>query len=212
MNWLKGGPFLELSFLHLLKGSKITFAKQLITKLQNEITHFSMGIDSYKLEQDIIEFDKGYPFDDTDKQSPIIHSLQIPIYLEIEGRRKSVISLQLISANLLIINFWFFGGEDDVPEWNQIGFKKNQFKTFKKFQLEICHLLKFPISTIEFENDITDIFDTEETWPNESYKIPNIKPLRLNSYLSVIIKEGFIDSSALKTQEIENGFIIIEKE
>lgn len=211
MSWLKGGPFLEVSFLHILNEGRENLVQELTEKLKASFDHFEIAIDSNILQGLISQFDTGYPFDEKAPDSYLIHSIQIPIYLTIEGRRKSVLSLEQVSDSLIVVDFWFFGSEWDAPEWDQIGIKDFQIEGFKKFLKDLYNTIQFPFGMIEVENDVKGIFDTDAGWPHESYNLENINEKWINEYMMSIVKNGFLKSDSLNVSSEINGGKIIEK-
>ncbi len=192
MSWLQGGPFLEVSFIMMLETDKHSFVKTLLSKIKSFTPTIEFAISENELREKLTEFFIGYPDDEKDPNTKIYHQAQIPVYVNIDGKRKSILSLRQISQQLLTIDFWFYGDESDVPEWNQIGIADGQVYLFKNMLHSLFDAFNFVIGTVGYENSVTDLFDTAEAWPDESYIIENIneKLLSGENYFKLIIANG----------------------
>ncbi|MBM7605098.1 hypothetical protein JOC75_003102 [Metabacillus crassostreae] len=128
--WLQGGPFLEVSFLLELKEEKKKTIQDIINKLSrvtNKVEIVDENVD------DIIDFfDSGNPYDEEDPQSIYLYSLRLKLYVYLSCKRKATLQMEMVSSNVLLVNFWFYGSEFDAPEWDQIGIKKEEFTGFLK--------------------------------------------------------------------------------
>jgi hypothetical protein len=189
MTWLQGGPFLEISFLLTLELDRKSLADNILTTLKSLKPTVGFATTETELKEKILEFEVGYLDDDNDLISKVYHQTQIPIYVDIDCKRKSILSLRQVSDNLIAVDFWFFGSELDAPEWNQVGITIEQLPFFKEFLYKLFDTFDFAIGTVGYEVSVTDLFDTNETWPNEKYNLDNInnKLLQVDNYFSLII-------------------------
>ena len=196
MTWLQGGPYLEASLLMVLEADRQSFANNILTKLNSFTPTVELAITENELKEKISEFNIGYPDDDKDPNSKIYYQTQIPVYVEIGGKRKSVLSLSQISDKLVAVDFWFYGSVWDAPEWNQIGVKENQIQLFKNMLHNLFDTFQFAIGTLGYENSVTDLFATSEPYPSEKYSLDNInrQSLQVDNYFSLIIgNKNYID-------------------
>ncbi|MFS1514413.1 hypothetical protein VQL36_18585 [Chengkuizengella sp. SCS-71B] len=166
--WLRGGPFLEVSFLLELKGEKKNIIKTILNKLSK--SHNQIEVVDEKLDSKIESFVKGYPYDEEDPHTVQIYSMEVKLYVHVAGRRKATLQIEQVSSNALLINFWFFGCEFDVPEWGQKAIKIDDLPGFNNFLTDLYSNFQFKIGGIAIENDILDLFDCSEVYPNECYR------------------------------------------
>ncbi|PEL11989.1 hypothetical protein [Bacillus sp. AFS017336] len=184
--WLKGGPFLEVSFLLELKEEKTKTIQDIINKLF-EITNKIEIVDK-NVDEIIDFFVRGYPYDEDDPKSTFIHSLRLRLYVELYGKRKATLQVEMISSNALIVDFWFFGSIFDAPEWDQIGIKENETIDFTNFLKELYFVYDYNIGGMAIEEDVRSLFGFDEAYPNECYCYENI-----SLDLSLLESYGFID-------------------
>jgi len=189
MTWLQGGPFLEISFLLTLDLDRQSFIDNILTKLKSFKPTVDFVTTETELKEKITEFNIGNPDDDKDANSKVYHQTQIPIYVDTDVKRKSILSLRQISDKLVVVDFWFFGSEFDAPEWNQVGLTNEQLPIFKDLLNKLFDTFDFVIGTVGYEVSVTDLFDTGDTWPNEKYNLDNIKrqSLQIDNYFSLIV-------------------------
>jgi hypothetical protein len=186
--WLNGGPFIEVSFLIELKEEKSITVKNIINKLIEVPT--KINIVDHNIDEIIDFFDKGYPYDDENPQSTFIHSLKLRLFVDLPRRRKSSLIIDKISSNSILIDFCFFGDEIDVPEWNQIGIKKDEYKDITNFLIELYSVYEFKIGGVSCEEDIKFLFEAIEEYPNECFRFNKVDPdyfLKNPSYFNVIL-------------------------
>ncbi|NBI29048.1 hypothetical protein [Chengkuizengella marina] len=176
--WLRGGPFLEVSFLLELKGEKKNVIKTILNKLSK--SHNQIEVVDKKLDDMIESFVKGYPYDEEDPHTIQIHSMKVKLYVHVAGRRKAILFIEQVSSNALLINFCFFGCEFDAPEWGQKGLKVEDLPNFTNFLTDLYCNFQFKIGGIAIEKDILDLFNCNEVFPNECYRFENIN---LNQFL-----------------------------
>jgi hypothetical protein len=201
MSWLQGGPFLEVSFLMVLEADRQTFVDNFFDKLKTFTPAVEFATPENDLQEKLLEFNVGYPDDETDPNSKFYHQTQIPVYVDIDGKRKSVLSLRQISQKLVAIDFWFFGEESDASEWNQKGITENQIPLFTDMLHRLFDTFHFLIATVGYENSVTDLFVTNETWPHEEYSRDNINTslVQVNDYFTAIIADkNFVALKGIK--------------
>ena len=185
--WLQGGPFLEVSFILENNNEREKFIHEFFAKLKNIPQEFQIKTDT--LDDKINEFSKGYPYDEKDPNTYQVHSLEIPLLINVSGERRSKLCFEEISKNTIQINFCFFGDENDAPEWNQKGIQDKDMPEFTKFLSALYEVFEFPIGAIAEENDcVSSFFECGEWWPNECYKLHNINMQKIidnvnNSYI-----------------------------
>ncbi|WP_293300248.1 hypothetical protein [Pedobacter sp. UBA4863] len=189
MTWLQGGPFLEISFLLTLELDRHSLADNILTTLQSFKPAVDFATTETELKEKVSEFEIGYLDNDKDPTSKVYHQTQIPIYVDIDGKRKSILSLRQVSNKFIAVDFWFFGSELDAPEWNQQGITIDQLPFFQDFLNILFDRFDFVIGTVGYEVSVTDLFVTNETWPNEKYNLDNInkQSLQVDNYFSLII-------------------------
>jgi len=189
MIWLQGGPFLEISFLLTFDLGRQSFVDRILTKLKSLKPSVEFVTSEAELNEKISAFHIGYPFDDKDQNSKVLHQIQIPLYVDIEVKRKSVLSLRQVSDKFMAVDFWFFGAEQDEAEWNQEGITENQLPIFKDFLNTLFDTFDFVLGTMGFEISVTDLFEISDGWPDERYNIENISRelLQVDNYFSLII-------------------------
>lgn len=173
-NWLQGGPFLEVSFILELKEKKQIVIQDIIKKLstvRNKIEVVDKNIN------EIIDFfDRGYFSDDADPLSINLHSLRLRLYVYVARKRKATLQLDMVSANALLVNFWFYASECDEPKWGQIGVKKEELTDFTRFLEELYFVYEFKIGATAIEEDVLKLFGFDEEYPKECYRFENLTP------------------------------------
>ena len=203
MTWLQGGPFLEVSFLLTLDSDRLSFADNILTKLKSFTPTVEFAISVSDLKEKVNEFNIGYRYDVQDPNSIFLHSSQIPVYVETDEKRKSILSLRQISDKLVAIDFWFFGSEMDAPEWNQNGITVNKMPIFKDFLNKLFDTFDFIVGTIGYEISVTDLFNTKKAWPDEQYNLENIdtRLVQGDNYFTLIIdNKKYIDLNLRLTE------------
>lgn len=220
-HWLQGGPFLEVSFIIKNNTDRNKFIKEFFNKLKNIPQKFLIKAD--KLDDEINKFSIGYPYDENEINTYRIHSIEIPLLINVSGERRSKLYFEEISKNTIQINFCFFGDEDDAPEWNQKGIKDKDMPEFTKFLLALYEVFEFPIGAISVENDCVCLFFIDKkqnvTWPNEIYKINNINLSKIisdpNYYhiIDCIFDTKYFPTVKIpdKSKKIGKGGILIQR-
>jgi hypothetical protein len=105
MTCLQGRPFLEVSFLLTLESDRRAIVDNILTKLKSLVPTVEFAITESELKEKRTEFNIGYPYDDQNPNSIIQHSIQIPVYVDNDDKRKSILSLRQISDKLVAIDF-----------------------------------------------------------------------------------------------------------
>ncbi len=189
MTWLQGGPFLEISFLLIPESDRQSFVDYILTSLKSFTPTVELAIAESELKEKITEFNVGYPYDEQNPNSIFLHSTKIPVYVDTDEKRKSILSIEQISDKLIVVDFWFYGDELDAPEWNQKGITESQVLVFHNFLHKLFDEFDFIIGTVGCEVSVTDVFDTDEGWPNEKYNLDNIDTdfLEGDNYFTLII-------------------------
>ncbi|RID87703.1 hypothetical protein D1953_04905 [Peribacillus asahii] len=172
--WLQGGPFLEVSFLLELKEAKTKGIQDIINKL-SKVTNKIEIVDK-NIDEIIDFFERGYTYDEEDPESICLHSLKLRLYVYLSKKRKTTLQIEKVSSNALMVNFWFFGSLFDAPEWDQIGIKEDEITDFTDFLMELFSVYKYKVGGIAIEEDILDLFDCNETYPNECYCYEKVSP------------------------------------
>mgnify|MGYP001620069441 CR=1 FL=1 len=217
-DWLQGGPFLEVSFIVENPRNRRKFIEEFLNKLKNIPQKFQIKLSN--LDTEIEKFSNGYPWDEKDPNTYLIHSVEIPLLINVSGERKSKLYFEEISKDTIQINFCFFGDENDAPEWDQKGIKDKDMPEFTKFLSSLYEAFEFPIGAISVENDcVLLFFHCAETWPNECYKLNNINMEKIikninNSYvIDCIFNSEFfkIKDIPSTSQKIGKRGILIQK-
>ncbi|BBI34141.1 hypothetical protein [Cohnella abietis] len=172
--WLQGGPFLEVSFLMEIKEERKKTIQDIITKL-SKIT-YKIEIVDKNIDEIFDFFERGYPYDEGDPKSFYLHSLQLRLFVCLTRKRKVTLQIEKASSNALMVNFWFFGSVFDAPEWDQIGIKEDEIKDFTDFLNELFLAYEYKVGGIAIEKDVLDLFNSNETFPNENYRYENVSP------------------------------------
>lgn len=172
--WLKGGPFFEVSFLVELKENKKQTIQGIIDRLST-LTNRVEIVDE-NVDEMIDSFDRGYPFDMEAPQSIILHSIELRGYVHLSRKRKALLCFEVVSPDSLLVDICFYGAKDDVPEWNQLGIKSEESADFTDFLKELYRVYKFKVGTISMLGSILELFGCEELYPNNCYRYENLSP------------------------------------
>lgn len=186
--WLQGGPFLEVSFLLDIKENKRKTIQNII-ELLSKIRYTVETVDK-NIEEIIDSFDRGYPYDEEDPQTDYIHSLYLRLYVYLTRKRKATLQIEKVSSNSIMVNFLFEGSIFEASGWEQIGIKNDEINDFTNFLIELYSVYDFIIGGCAIENDVLELFECGETYPNECYCFENVSPdyfLKEPSYFINII-------------------------
>ncbi|MAG47540.1 hypothetical protein CL617_02965 [archaeon] len=187
-SWLEGGPYLEVSFLLENKSNRITFIKEILDKLKN--IPYKYQIKANNLKKEIDKFSEGYPYDENDPNTYQIHSVEIPLTINISKERKSKLYFEEVSENTIQINFCFLCDTNKSKEDKK---EDKDILAYTKFLSSLYEIFKFPIGVISVENDcVTLFYDSDKAWPHEDFKISNIDLPQIvksinNSYIYVLL-------------------------
>ena len=214
MSWLKGGPFLEVSFLVVLETvDKQSFVDNLFNRLKSFTPTIELAICENDMQEKLSEFYTGYPDDEADPDSKVYHQAQIPLYVDIDGKRKSILSLRQISHKLIVVDFWFYGAESDARKWDQKGIAQGQVHLFKDMLHRLYDTFHFAIGTVGYENSVTDIFQTSETWPHESYSLDNIdtNSVQVDDYfIAIVANINSVQLQGVKGIKVTGNKMVLE--
>ncbi len=186
--WLRGGPFLEVSFLLPLQENKEKTIRSIINKLLE--SHYRIQVADNNVDDLISSFVLGYPYDEEDLNTVFIHTLKLRLLVAFPRQRKAYLHIEQISSNSIIVDFCFFGDVADVPEWNQVGVRNDEYVDFKNFLIDLFKIYDFIIGGISWEEDVKFLFGCNEVYPNECYQYQNISPdyfLQTPSYFTDVI-------------------------
>jgi hypothetical protein len=162
MTWLQGGPFLEVSIL--LQDISIY---KLVQELQSK-SYITLKQDN--LELLINEFIEGYLFDDEDPHSVRIHTLRINMLVNILGSRKSILFVERVADNTILITFCFFGDEDNAEEWDQLGIRSEDLVYFIDFLAGLLNDFSGCLGGVAYEDDILSVISSEYVRPHNIFR------------------------------------------
>ncbi len=194
-NWdgiLRGGPFLEISFLLDTRGeSSVQFLERALVTLEStKITAklVNTGQNSIIFQQ----FKEGYPFDPEDPDSIILHKAEFGVKMHFPDERKARLCVEEVAPNTLQFDFAFFGSQFDAPEWKQRGVSHGDEPKFVSLFEELHRVFNFPLGVIGFEIDCLFLFPEYEPSPSETYQISRFDPTMIpdNPALEVILWNG----------------------
>jgi len=148
--WIKGGPYLEVSFMLEHSEDKTKF----VSEITDKIRKIPQKIE---VKSEMTEKDFG-----------------MNLIMNIAGERKGMFGIKEVANNTYVCNFCFFGSVDDVPEWGQKGIKLNEIPKFADFLCSLYEIFNFPLGAVAIENDCLSLFNSKEGWPNEDYELKNL--------------------------------------
>lgn len=181
-NWIQWWPSLEVSFM-LSPNLKVLDIINILSKLPYNLQIIAT---QEKIDNNISKFDEWYLFDETDSNSSRIHSLKLPLRLDICWNRKAMLTIDKLSYTISMVNIYFYWSEHDALEWWQLWVSKEQVVEFKKFLDDIFRKTNFLLWTVEFEKNVSWIFKTNNCSPHESYNLNNIDFSSLKNYAYTI--------------------------
>lgn len=210
--WLRGGPFLEVSFLLDIKENKRKTIEHIL-ELHSKIRDTVEIVDN-NIEEMIDSFDKGYPFDEEDPQTHYIHSLYLRLYVNLTRKRKATLQIIQVSSNTIMVDFCFYGSIFDSSEWNQIGIKSDEISDFTNFLIELYSVYDFIIGGCAIEDDVLGLFEFEEAYPKECYCLDNVCPENLRKepshFISIIWNEKYKEVPNNHKRLAREGILIEE--
>lgn len=194
MSWLQGGPFLEVSFVLPIGREKDTFIRSVVAGVLGHSVAFQLAIEPLQLEKLIHEFVVGYLDDETDRNSIVYNTIQVPLHAEVCGKRRAVLHVSRISESLAVVDVWFYGSELDAPELGMKAIRKQDEESFKEVLVDLHSTFHFPAGSVGYEMNSLELFDSAGTWPSESYVLSNISvqalPEKLKGSLILILIDG----------------------
>ena len=213
MSWLQGGPFLEISFAMVPETDRRSFADNILSKLRLFTPTIEFAIPSIDLQEKIDKFVEGYPDNEVEPNATVYHQVQIPVFVDLDGKRKSMLALEQISSKLIVVDFWFFGSVHDAPEWGQKGIKQDQIHLFKDMLHRLYETFHFAIGTVAYENGVTAFFDTSEGWPHESYRLENVNKAFVqldHDFITIIVNKNYIQLEGRKDIEVIGDKMVLD--
>lgn len=221
--WLQGGPWLELSFfMESNFNNKLDVINSILKKIPENFPEIEIIENEDEINNEKLEFVKGYLYDETNNKSPSIHSMGFRIKVNFTRNRKGSLSFSCSSLDkAIMVNFVFYGGVDDVPEWNQMGVKEEEIPELKNFFIKLFKIYNFPVGTFGYEMYVRYLFNHSElSWPEElTYDLERLSDSEiiggnLDDYDYLIYNENFrkvnLENTNLKFEKI-NGGIFIDK-
>lgn len=208
--WLQGGPHLEVGFLTELKTSHEGFLSDLLHVLSQTMPKAELVSTPTELEQAKEDFLAGYPWDDKDKNSFIVHAWDALAQFQFKEKRESLIKINQISDVLIHVNFLFWGGIDDG--WGQRGLKNDQLPDFVVFLKSLSRFSKFLVGTVGFHAWTMFLFPTEECWPHLDYDLKNLTrraiQARADDFIYIVARKDFLDDG--KSLAEEDGYFTLK--
>lgn len=187
MNWLQGGPFLELSFI-INEPTKI---ERVVSKLKN----LDVKIEVHNPPEYLQQYYEGYPYDEDDPHSVMIHQITLNITVHTTRLRRALLFVEKISSKLLSFSICFYGDAFDAPEWNQPVVRDDEFDEFISLLISLYMELDFSVGGLAIEEDIKGLFDVSEGWPNEKYHLANLNfKDSLQNFQAIIINRSLKDN------------------
>ena len=173
-DWLRGGPFLELSF--------IIEEERLLTDLFESIRQASTGVvEIHHEEERMAEFNNGNLYDDADPNGLTMHQTCLKLTIHTVRTRRGLLFVERIHDRLLCLCICVYGSEFDADEWEQPGIREDELPEFDRLLRELHTEFRFLIGGIAFEEDVKCFFDTQQPWPHPDYSIENITADRIAS-------------------------------
>ncbi|MBD3918366.1 hypothetical protein H8B09_06330 [Paenibacillus sp. PR3] len=183
MSWLQGGPFLELSFIF----HEPTIIENVISKLNN----IDVKIEVHNSPEYIQQFYEGYPFDEDDPHSKMIHRIEINLTVHTTRQRRALLFVEKISSELLSFSMSFFGAKEDASEWKQPGIRDEEIDEFICLLISLYRTLNFSVGGLAIEEDMIGLFDVNEAWPNEKYNFANLTfKNKLHKFYAILINQS----------------------
>jgi hypothetical protein len=130
-SWLQGGPHLEVGFLMELKTTREEFLPNFLNVLQLTTPKADMVSSPTELDREEKEFLAGYPWDDDNKHSFIVHAWNGLVRFKFKAERESSIKINQISDTVIQVNFYFWGDVNDG--WGQQGLRTTSYPSLSYF-------------------------------------------------------------------------------
>ncbi|WP_059174005.1 hypothetical protein [Bacillus sp. FJAT-27445] len=214
--WLQGGPFLEVSFLMELNKEDKLVVQDIVSKLSE--LKIKVEIADQDIREIIDSFVTGYPWDENDPNSVYLHTLTLRTIVYLQRQRKSLLEIEKISSNAIMVNFYFYGCNNDLPEWGQIGIRKEEMPDFTNFLVDLYSAYEFKVGGIAVEENVIGLFKCHEVYPNECYRFENLIPdsflLGRTYFLELIWNEKYkkISSKLLHYRRLAKDGILVKLE
>ena len=157
-----------MSFLLRNQQHKERLARKILAALQ-ENPAFEVITPAEELNAKIQRFAEGEKEEDK-----LLRTLDLNTQVEIAGSRRSRLVIAELSDELLQLSFLFFGSPHAAEEWGQLGLKAKDKPAFRAFFQNTIGLLSPVLGTMAYEEDCTELFDTDEPYPSEAYNIKNL--------------------------------------
>ncbi|SFB06193.1 Protein of unknown function [Cohnella sp. OV330] len=187
MTWLRGGPFLELSF--------IIKEPARIEDIFSELEKTTVKIEVHVTPELVQQYYKGYPYDEKASNSVMIHKATISLTVHTTRQRNALLLVEKISSELISFSMCFFGSAFDAPEWNQPGIMDEEVDEFVSLLISLHKEIKFSLGCLAYEEDIKGLFDTEEVYPSEKYVISNLNIKdNFQKFQAIIMKKTLLDA------------------
>jgi hypothetical protein len=212
--WLQGGPHLEVGFLTELKTSHGDFLADLLDVVSRTTPKAELASTVAELEQAKKDFLAGYPWDENDENSFIMHAWDALARFQFKEKRESLVKVNQISDVLMHVNFLFWGDIDDG--WGQRGLKNDELPDFVDFLKGLSRLSPFLLGSIGFHTWTMFLFPTEECFPHPDYHLKNLTRSAIESrannsayeFIYVIARKDFLDDG--KNLPEEDGYFILK--
>jgi hypothetical protein len=209
--WLQGGPFLEISFLHEENRNDRQVVKQILSKIFEikDIESVEANID-----KKISAFENGYFYDE--ELGIKAHTIQIPLYIDLNVRRKSILTIDRVSSDTLMITFDFYGSVFNSKEWDQIGIAKNDLPCFVAFLKRLFYLFDYKVGGIAFEDYAIGLFCCDSAFPNDCYSVKKITLQDIlkehPGFLVILWNEKYqaLENTPVQFERIEQSGILLQ--
>lgn len=207
MSWLHGGPFLELSFII----EEVNQLKETIRQIQNT----NVKIEVHNPSELVMGFYEGYPYDEDDPDSKLIHQVTLNLTVHTLRKRRAILFIERIGPGLLCFTMCFFGDKMDAPEWNQPGVRHEELPEFIGLLVSLYRTINFVVGGLAIEEDVKALFNTKEEWPHDDYKVSNLLTghikNNLNSFMTVLVNNSLnVQVQGIQCKQIDNSGILFE--
>jgi hypothetical protein len=156
------------------------------------------------------EFLTGYPWDNEDKDSFIVHSWDALARFEFEAKRESLIKIYQISDAVLQVNFYFWGDENEG--WGHQGLTTSELPGFVVLLKSLARLSKFHVGTIGFHAWTMFLFSTDEAWGHPGYALKDLTrksiESRADDFIYVLARKDFLGGGENLPEE--DGYFILK--
>ncbi|MCB9178252.1 MAG: hypothetical protein H6590_02355 [Flavobacteriales bacterium] len=163
-----------MSFVLPMGEEKDAFIRSVLVGIVERGVVFQLAVEPAQLEKLICEFVVGYLDDEADPNSTLYNTIQVPLHAEICGKRRAVLHVSRISRRLAVVDVWFYGSELDATEAGMKAIRDQDERSFKDLLVELHDTFRFPVGSVGYEMNSLELFDSEDTWPSESYVLSNI--------------------------------------